>query len=59
MGATTNFLIININGMRDKEKRRKIFRWMWLQDAEIFFLQDIRGELNEIDADWQKEWGGH
>ena len=48
---------LNVRGIRDKAKRRKIFAYLKDQKEKICFLQDTYSEFND-EVTWQSEWGG-
>ena len=49
---------LNVRGLNNSIKRRKIFRWLHRQNAHCFFLQETYSTEQSIDI-WQLEWGGN
>ena len=50
------YMSLNVNGLGNSDKRRKIFKWIKNQHLDIIFLQDTR--MSEDDkGDWQDQWG--
>ena len=49
---------INVNGIRDSEKRKVIFHWLKIQNFDICLLQETHcGTKDEVNY-WSKEWKG-
>ena len=55
---SVNLMSLNVNGVRDKEKRLAIFDWLKEQNADVIFLQETHAESDEDILAWGKEWGG-
>ena len=49
-------LSLNINGLRDQQKRLLVFRWLKTLSFSIIFLQDVH--FTELDLNlWNQQWG--
>ena len=47
----------NVNGIKAKNKRVKIFEWLKEKRETIIFLQETHS-TPDIEKTWEKEWGG-
>ena len=52
-----SLLSLNVRGLNDARKRRKIFTWLHHQSADIIFLQETYS-TPEVEIMWKNEWGG-
>ena len=50
-------LSLNIRGINQSTKRRKLFRWQHHQRADCYFLQETYSDEKCITS-WESEWGG-
>src|ERR1035438_9907293 len=50
------FLSLNINGLRDSQKRSNVFLWLKSLNVQLIFLQDIHF-LPEDAVLWSQQWG--
>lgn len=50
-------LSLNVNGLRDVDKRRKIFAYLRDFKGDLIFLQETHAS-QDIQQIWQNEWGG-
>ena len=48
---------LNVRGLNNSIKRRKIFKWLHVQTAHCYFLQESFITKQTIDT-WESEWGG-
>jgi exodeoxyribonuclease III len=55
---SAQFISVNVNGLRDKEKRLSIFHWLREQNADIYLLQETHCESDEDIESWTKDWEG-
>ena len=51
----TNICSLNVRGLRNKEKRDKMFCWLKTQSYSIIFLQETHS-TPEIVNHWKTEW---
>ena len=58
--SSTNFKIISLNvrGLNNSIKCRKIFKWLHRQTAHCYFLQETFSTEQSINI-WRSEWGGN
>ena len=56
MSTNIHISSLNVRGLRNKEKREKIFTWLKDQSLSIIFLQETHSS-NEIMNIWEKQWG--
>jgi exonuclease III len=56
MKSHLDILSLNINGLRDNERRKRVFSWLKNLSYDIILLQDIHYEEND-DTLWSLEWG--
>ena len=47
----------NVQGIRDKDKRNKIFTFCRKGNYNIIFLQEVHC-FEDVADDWEEEWGG-
>ena len=47
---------LNVRGLRNKDKRNKMFCWLKDQSYNIILLQETHSTI-EINDDWKTEWG--
>ena len=50
-------LSLNVRGINQSIKRRKLFRWLHHQRAQCYFLQETYSDEKCISS-WEAEWGG-
>lgn len=48
---------LNVNGLRDAQKRDMVFEYLSRRKADIVFLQETHSEKKDEDL-WRKQWGG-
>lgn len=48
---------LNVRGLNNSTKRRKIFKWLHKQRAHCYLLQETFSTEQNIDI-WRSEWGG-
>ncbi len=46
-----------MRGLNKTSKRRKVFRWLHQQKADVIFLQETYSSSQNINL-WEAEWGG-
>ena len=51
------FITLNVRGINNQFKRRKIFRWIHDNNVDIAFLQETFS-VKENEKQWTTEWGG-
>lgn len=58
MDEQYNFKImsINIRGLNDRKKRRKVFRWIKNNKIDICFVQETHSTA-DLERIWRSEWG--
>ena len=58
--SSINFKIISLNvrGLNNSIKRRKIFKWLHRQTAHCYFLQETYSTEQSLNA-WRSKWGGN
>ena len=56
MVGKINILSLNVRGMRDLQKRRKIFKYCRNKNADIILLQETHG-CNKSNTLWLSSWG--
>ena len=58
--SSINFKIVSLNvrGLNNSIKRRKIFKWLHRQNAHCCFLQETFSTEQSINV-WRSEWGGN
>ena len=54
--ARLGFLTYNVKGLKDDDKRSKVFHWL-KKKVVIICLQEAHCEPESI-AKWEEEWGG-
>ena len=47
---------VNVQGLRDRHKRRKVFMWLREKNYDIYFLQETHSTLS-TEHIWNNEWG--
>ena len=47
---------LNVRGIRDQTKRRRMFSYLKDQKAKLYFLQETYSELGD-ETIWKNEWG--
>lgn len=52
-----NCISLNVRGLNKSDKRRKVFRWIHQQKAQIVFLQETFS-TKDVQTKWRSEWGG-
>ena len=52
-----NFLTLNVKGIRDRNKREKIFNWCRSKAADIIFLQETFS-TPDVEKKWESLWDG-
>ena len=55
--STCHFLSLNVRGLRNKEKRNQVFRWIKYQKTHVIFLQETYWSL-DIENIVRSEWRG-
>ena len=53
-----SLISLNVNGIRDKEKRLTLFKWLQEKNTDLCLLQETHGECIEDVNMWCNEWGG-
>ncbi len=48
---------INVRGLGQEVKRRKLFTWLHKQRMSIILLQETHS-IAEVEKEWKTEWGG-
>ena len=48
---------LNVRGLRESIKRRKLFLWIRKKNFDIYFLQETHSTKNDEKL-WKNEWGG-
>ena len=48
---------LNVRGLRERIKRRKLFLWLRKKNYDIYFLQETHSTKND-EVLWKNEWGG-
>ena len=48
---------LNVRGIRDQTKRRRMFSYLKDQKAKLYFLQETYSEQGD-ETIWKNEWGG-
>ena len=58
--SSINFKIVSLNvrGLNNSIKRRKVFKWLHRQTAHCYFLQETFSTEQSINI-WRSEWGGN
>ena len=58
--SSINFKIVSLNvrGLNNSIKRRKVFKWLHRQTAPCYFLQETFSTEQSINI-WRSEWGGN
>ena len=49
---------LNVNGLREKSKRQKLFNHFKVHSHDIIFLQETHCKDESESLKWGKEWGG-
>jgi exonuclease III len=57
-GAATSIYTFNVRGIRDKNKRNRLFNYLKKNMKGIVYLQETYSVPGDIER-WTKEWGGH
>ena len=55
---TLKLISLNVNGMAEKPKRTKIFNFLRMLRADIYFLQETHNANQTDENNWGNEWGG-
>ena len=55
--STCHLLSLNVRGLRNKEKRNQVFRWIKYQKTHVIFLQETYWSL-DIENIVRSEWRG-
>ena len=55
--SVLKFLLLNVRGLRNEEKRRSIFSYLKNQKANVYLLQETFSNSKE-EKIWTAEWGG-
>lgn len=53
-----NIISLNVNGVRDNNKRSTLFHWLQEQNFDLIFIQESHCESQEDIDMWTKEWQG-
>ena len=53
-----DFVSLNVNGIKDKDKRNGIFKWLKEQNADVYMLQETHAVSDEEINQWSIEWNG-
>lgn len=53
-----NVTTINVNGLKDRGKRKRIFEWLKIKNYDIVFLQETHCTGREEGTLWGEEWEG-
>lgn len=56
MGLNNKILTYNVNGIRDYDKRKRVFNHLHHLDANIIFLQETHSD-KKTEKLWKSEWG--
>ena len=48
---------LNVNGLRNKDKRKTLFHWAQTQKCSALFLQETHFSHN-VHNIWELQWGG-
>ena len=54
---SVNICSLNVRGLRDSIKRRKLFLWLRRKQFDIILLQETHSTKND-EILWGNEWGG-
>ena len=57
MSSTFNICSLNVRGIQNMQKRRKLFLWLKSKNFTIYFLQETHSTHNS-ELLWGNEWGG-
>ena len=52
-----SFCSLNVRGLNQARKRRKLFRWFHNYKFDVIFLQETYSTQN-VEAIWKSQWGG-
>lgn len=52
-----NMISVNVRGLNERVKRRKVFRWIKNSKVDICFIQEAHSTQN-LEKIWRSEWGG-
>ena len=52
-----SLLSVNVRGINDDRKRRKLFTWLHKQSANVIYLQETYSSP-QVERQWATEWGG-
>ena len=53
-----NICSLNVRGIQDMQKRRKLFLWLRNKKCDIYFIQETHS-TNKNEKLWKNEWGGN
>ena len=57
MGESLRFATYNVRGMRDQQKRDKIYKYIREKNFDIALLQEVHS-THEDEGFWRSQWGG-
>ena len=57
MSLGLTLISLNVRGMRERDKRTKIFEWCKKKEGDIVFLQETFSTV-DVEERWKREWGG-
>lgn len=52
-------LSVNVNGLRNRNKRQNIFNWFNKQNADIILIQETHCENTQTEHEWISDWKGN
>lgn len=52
-----SFCSLNVRGLNQARKRRRVFRWLHNQKFDVAFLQETYSSKS-VEEIWKAEWGG-
>ena len=55
---SVKIISLNVNGIRNSQKRNAIFSWLNDNNADIVFLQETHCNSEQDKTQWSSEWGG-
>ena len=53
--AVSRIVSLNVNGMRDNNKRKRVFGWARSHNSDFFMLQETHKTYSDS---WDTEWSG-
>ena len=53
---TIRLLSLNVNGLKDTDKRNQVFRWLKSLNVHIICLQETNFDLSDQQL-WEQQWG--